>query len=126
MWRDLSHFCTVNKNKRRRYRKKRLVLLTTGTETFHEIIYGKSERGANERRVFFVPASTETSEVLKTSEVSVIHRINSSITFPVVEFGSIMRNIAARVGAMSVILTGLWLIPGFTRQPYQSSGTWVS
>ena len=24
-------------------------------ETFHEIIYGKSERGANERRVFFVP-----------------------------------------------------------------------
>jgi hypothetical protein len=22
-------------------------------ETFHEIIYGKSERGANERRVFF-------------------------------------------------------------------------
>ncbi len=30
--------------------------LTTGTETFHEIIYGKSERGANERRVFFVPS----------------------------------------------------------------------
>jgi hypothetical protein len=23
-------------------------------ETFHEIIYGKSERGANERRVFFL------------------------------------------------------------------------
>jgi len=30
-------------------------ILTIGTETFHEIIYGKSERGANERRVFFVP-----------------------------------------------------------------------
>ena len=30
-------------------------LLTTRTETFHEIIYGKSERGANERRVFFMP-----------------------------------------------------------------------
>ncbi len=30
-------------------------LLTTDSETFHEIIYGKSERGANERRVFFVP-----------------------------------------------------------------------
>ncbi len=24
-------------------------------ETFHEIIYGKSERGAKERRVFFCP-----------------------------------------------------------------------
>ena len=31
-------------------------LLTIGFKTFHEIIYGKSERGANERRVFFVPA----------------------------------------------------------------------
>jgi hypothetical protein len=29
-------------------------LLTTVFETFHEIIYGKSERGANERRVFFL------------------------------------------------------------------------
>jgi hypothetical protein len=26
-------------------------------ETFHEIIYGKSERGAKERRDFFVPIS---------------------------------------------------------------------
>jgi hypothetical protein len=34
--------------------------LTTGFETFHEIIYGKSERGANERRVFFVPTQTES------------------------------------------------------------------
>ena len=33
-------------------------LLTTDFKTFHEIIYGKSERGANERRVFFVPAQT--------------------------------------------------------------------
>ena len=48
------HFCTVNKNKRRRERNKRRELLTTDSETFHEIIYGKSERGANERRVFFV------------------------------------------------------------------------
>ena len=30
-------------------------------ETFHEIIYGKSERGANERRVFFVPTTTRMS-----------------------------------------------------------------
>jgi hypothetical protein len=56
---DLLHFCTVNEKQRRRSEEERTTL-TTGFETFHEIIYGKSERGANERRVFFVPAQTES------------------------------------------------------------------
>ena len=29
------------------------IVIDYWSETFHEIIYGKSERGANERRVFF-------------------------------------------------------------------------
>ncbi len=69
-------------------------------ETFHEIIYGKSERGANERRVFFVPVSWVGDPQLR-------YRISSSIIFPVEAFGSMMRSIAASVGAMSVMLTGL-------------------
>jgi hypothetical protein len=36
-------------------------------ETFHEIIYGKSERGANERRVFclWIPLKLENGSVLE-------------------------------------------------------------
>jgi hypothetical protein len=38
--------------------------------------------------------------------------INSSITLPVVPFGSMIRNMEARVGAISVMLTRLNVSPG--------------
>jgi hypothetical protein len=100
------------------------VNIDLGSETFHEIIYGKSERGANERRVFFVPAqmlpvSGYDSGQLTTglfaqplSEMHQTQRNRASMTLPVVPFGSMMRRMAAMVGAMSVMLTGAKVSPG--------------
>jgi hypothetical protein len=53
--------------------------------TFHEIIYGKSERGAKVRRVFFVPtqkskATADSPEVLYDVHKQV--RVSSMIRTP--------------------------------------------
>ena len=49
---DMPHFCIVNERERRRNEKKRQNI-DHGTETFHEIIYGKSDAAQTSAAFFF-------------------------------------------------------------------------